>query len=72
MAERMTRTEAAAVQVLVINYHLFHKHFERGEVRKPVDAARNVRKVAHIARRAGVSVADIVAIANKADAARFV
>lgn len=71
MSTRMTRAEAAAVQVLVIEYHKFHKHYDRGEVRKAVAAARHVRRVADVARYCGINIADIVAMANKADAAGF-
>ena len=43
---RMTRGEANAVQTLVIEYHNFYRAWERGEVRKAVEAARRVRNVA--------------------------
>ena len=68
---RMTRGEANAVQTLVIEYHNFYRAWERGEVRKAVEAARRIRNVADVARYCGISISEITSIANKADAAHF-
>lgn len=68
---RMTRTEADHVAILVVEYHKFHTAWNRGEVRKAVEAARQIKRVADVARHCGVSITFPMEIVRRADAAGF-